>query len=31
VIGGLNARGDGVAIYDNFRRFGTSGRIVPQP
>ncbi len=31
VIGGLNARGDGVAIYENFRRFGTSGRIVPQP
>ncbi len=30
-IGGLNARGDGVAFYDNFRRFGTSGRIVPQP
>jgi hypothetical protein len=31
VIGGLNARGDGVAFYSNFRRFGTSGRIVPQP
>jgi hypothetical protein len=31
VIGGLNARGDGVAFYDNFRRFGTSSRIVPQP
>ena len=30
VIGGLNARGDGVASYTNFRRFGTSGRIVPQ-
>jgi hypothetical protein len=30
VIGGLNARGDGVAYYSNFRRFGTSGRIVPQ-
>jgi hypothetical protein len=30
VIGGLNARGDGVAFYSNFRRFGTGGRIVPQ-
>jgi hypothetical protein len=30
VIGGLNARGDGVAYYSNFRRFGTGGRIVPQ-
>ena len=30
VIGGLNARGDGVAFYTNFRRFGTGGRIVPQ-
>ena len=31
VIGGLNARGDGVAFYTNFRRFGTGARIVPQP
>lgn len=30
VIGGLSARGDGVAFYTNFRRFGTSGRIIPQ-
>jgi hypothetical protein len=29
-FGGLDARGDGVAIYSNFRRFGTGGRIVPQ-
>lgn len=28
--GGLEARGDGVATYRNFRRFGTSVRIVPQ-
>ena len=27
---GLEARGDGVATYRNFRRFGTSARIVPQ-
>lgn len=31
VIGGLNARGDGVAFYSNFRRFGTGARIVPPP
>lgn len=30
-FGGLNARGDGVASYTNFRRFGTGARIVPQP
>ena len=28
---GLEARGDGVATYRNFRRFGTSARIVPPP
>jgi hypothetical protein len=28
--GGLNARGDGTAMYSNFRRFGTGARIVPQ-
>jgi hypothetical protein len=28
--GGLDARGSGVASYTNFRRFGTSARIVPQ-
>ncbi len=27
--GGLEARGDGVATYRNFRRFGTSARILP--
>jgi hypothetical protein len=26
---GLEARGDGVATYRNFRRFGTSARILP--
>jgi hypothetical protein len=30
-LGGLSARGDGVAFYSNFRRFGTGARIVPQP
>jgi hypothetical protein len=30
-FGGLNSRGDGVAVYTNFRRFGTGARIVPQP
>ncbi len=30
-FGGLEARGNGVAQYSNFRRFGTSARIVPQP
>jgi hypothetical protein len=30
-FGGLDARGSGVAQYSNFRRFGTSARIVPQP
>ena len=30
-MGGLNSRGDGVAFYTNFRRFGTGARIVPQP
>lgn len=29
-FGGLEARGDGVASYRNFRRFGTGARIVPQ-
>ena len=29
-FGGLDARGSGVAYYTNFRRFGTSARIVPQ-
>jgi hypothetical protein len=29
-FGGLDARGDGVALYRNFKRFGTSARIVPQ-
>jgi hypothetical protein len=29
-MGGLNSRGDGVALYSNFRRFGTGARIVPQ-
>ena len=29
-FGGLEARGEGVARYSNFRRFGTSARIVPQ-
>ena len=29
-FGGLDARGDGVARYSNFRRFGTGARIVPQ-
>ena len=24
-------RGEGRATYSNFRRFGTSARIVPQP
>ncbi|MDP2321624.1 MAG: hypothetical protein Q8O42_20070 [Acidobacteriota bacterium] len=28
---GLEARGDGVATYKNFRRFGTSARILPPP
>lgn len=28
--GGLDSRGNGVAFYTNFRRFGTSARIVPQ-
>jgi len=28
---GLEARGDGVATYRNFRRFGTSARILPPP
>lgn len=29
-FGGLNSRGDGVAYYTNFRRFGTGGRIIQQ-
>jgi hypothetical protein len=29
-FGGLNSRGDGVAFYTNFRRFGTGARIIPQ-
>lgn len=28
---GLEARGEGIARYANFRRFGTGARIVPQP
>jgi hypothetical protein len=30
-FGGLNSRGDGVAYYTNFRRFGTGARIIQQP
>jgi hypothetical protein len=30
-FGGIEAYGNGVAQYSNFRRFGTSARIVPQP
>jgi hypothetical protein len=29
-FGGLDARGNGVAYYTNFRRFGTGARIIPQ-
>ncbi len=29
-FGGIEAHGNGVAQYSNFRRFGTSARIVPQ-
>lgn len=29
-FGGIEARGNGVAQYSNFRRFGTGARIVPQ-
>ena len=29
-FGGLEAHGNGVAQYSNFRRFGTGARIVPQ-
>jgi hypothetical protein len=30
-MGGLNSRGDGVAFYTNYRRFGTGARIVQHP
>jgi hypothetical protein len=30
-MGGLNSRGDGVAYYSNYRKFGTGARIVQQP
>lgn len=30
-MGGLNSRGDGVAYYTNYRKFGTGARIVQQP
>jgi hypothetical protein len=29
-MAGRNARGDGTAVYSNYRRFGTGGRIIPQ-